>query len=142
MALDIAKFLVERSKLVGKISICWFGGEPLCNKDVIDIICDYLDKNDVDFSSSMVSNGYLIDTLSMRDVKYKWNLDRIQITLDGTKEIYEKIKNYKDNKENSFEKILSNIEKFLENGVKVTIRMNVGLYNGEDDKYYYITMYF
>lgn len=132
MALEIAKYLVKQSENAGKIHICWFGGEPLCNKEVIDIICDYLNEHNVEFNSSMITNGYLIDTLSLRDVKYKWCLTNVQVTLDGTKSIYEKIKNYKDNKNNSYEKVLNNIETFLENGVKVSIRMNVGLYNGDD----------
>lgn len=131
-ALDIAKFLEERSKIVGKLHICWFGGEPLCNKEVINLICDYLNEHDVKFYSSMISNGYLINTISLKDFKYRWHFDRVQITLDGTKEIYEKIKNYKDEKENSFERVLNNVESFLENGIQVSIRMNVGLYNGDD----------
>ena len=44
-----------------KVSLKWFGGEPLVNAKVIDQICTELCEQGVPFRSKMISNGYLFD---------------------------------------------------------------------------------
>ena len=131
IALDTAKYLVQNAKN-NQVRITWFGGEPLCNPKAMKIITDHLIKCNVNYRTSMISNGYLFDKFSMEEIKEQWKMNMVQITLDGTKEIYQQSKNYKNEDPNAYERVLNNIEYLLKNDITVTIRLNVSLNNGED----------
>ena len=77
-----------------KITINWYGGDPLYNKDVITFICRLLTEAGVDYESKMISNGYLFDDDVIAEAQSLWRLKRVQITLDGTEEVYNRIKAY------------------------------------------------
>lgn len=70
------------------VRLSWFGGEPLFNRKVIDIICRDLQVRNVDYHSTMMSNGYLFDGETVRRAASLWKLRRVQITLDGTENVY------------------------------------------------------
>lgn len=110
----------------------WFGGEPLFNEQVIDIICEGLCKEGIEFRSKMVSNGYLFDDAIVQKAVELWNLKRVQITLDGTEKIYNKIKAYIYRDTNPYEIVLNNVERLLNAGISVSIRLNMDLYNADD----------
>ena len=116
-----------------KVIIQWFGGEPLCNTKVIDIICDDLRKENVNFSTWMITNGYLFDDNIINKAKNSWNLKSVQITLDGTEEIYNNVKNYVyKNNISPFQKVLNSIELLLNADISVKIRLNMDKHNAED----------
>lgn len=138
---DVADYIIknykknndENSGSTGnKVNLSWFGGEPLFNKRVIDIITSKLKSNGVPYSSSMISNGYLFDEGTISTAKTKWNLRSVQITIDGTNDYYKRAKNYIYDDENPLETVLGNILNLSMNGIRVTIRVNVGYYNCED----------
>ena len=83
----------------------------------------------------MISNGYLMNEETAKKAKDFWNLSNIQITLDGTEKIYNKVKNYiyKDNP-NPFKTIIDNIHYLLNNNITVSVRMNCDKHNEEDLK--------
>ena len=114
------------------VSICWLGGEPLFNVDVIDIIADGLRREGINFSSRMISNGYLFDDVLVSRAQNSWNLKKIQITLDGTEKIYNKIKSYIYRNTNPFEIVMNNIDRLLYADIRVSIRLTMDLYNAED----------
>ena len=129
---DVAKYIINK-KNDGKIKIRWFGGEPLCNTKAIDIICSDLKKNNVDFTSTMVSNSYLFDEKLIKHAKEHWHLTMVQVTLDGTEDVYNKVKNYIYKDEISpFKRVLNNIKQLLEAGIIAKIRLNMDLHNSED----------
>ena len=130
MAKNIAKYIVSLGQK--KIHITWFGGEPLCNPSAIRIISKHLKDSGIQLMSSMITNGYLINEFTAEEMKSDWNIQSIQITIDGTKDIYQKVKNYKNNDDNAYERIFENVEYLLSNDIRVSIRMNIGLHNGED----------
>lgn len=115
-----------------KVNITWFGGEPLINTQAIDIISDGLSNKNVEFTSSMISNGYLFDNEMIEKAKTKWNLKRVQITIDGTEEIYNKSKSYVYKGINAFKTVMDNIENLLKADISVAIRVNIGLHNVDD----------
>lgn len=115
-----------------KVSIRWFGGEPLFNQTAIDTICESLRQNGVEFKSTMVSNGYLFDAETVAKAANDWNLHRVQITLDGTEQVYNKTKAFIYKEGNAYQKVLSNIDRLLATGVSVQIRLNMDLYNAEN----------
>lgn len=115
-----------------KVKISWFGGEPLMNPAVIDIICDSLAEAGIEFTSAMVSNGYLFDDVLAEKAENKWNLKRVQITLDGTEDVYNRIKAFVYSDTNPYQIVLSNIRRLLDRGIAVTVRLNLDLHNAED----------
>ena len=130
-AYDVAEFI--RNKCENNVHIRWFGGEPLYNDKVIDIISSELRKNAVAFHATMVTNGYLFDDEMVSRAVSLWNLKRVQITLDGTEQVYNRIKNYiyKDDP-SPFIRVLDNIERLLKADISVQIRLNMDLHNAED----------
>ena len=131
VANDLADYIIK--KYNGKsVKLRWFGGEPLYNEKVIDIIVNKLKENDINYSSSMISNAYLVDETKIEKYKKEWKLTNIQITLDGIVEEYNTIKNYIYNNDvNPFEKVVKNIESLINNEIAVSIRLNLSSLNKE-----------
>ncbi len=131
-AYDVAEYIVNKSK-GQKVSIQWFGGEPLYNEKVIDLISKKLNENNISFKSRMISNGYLFNDNNIKKAKELWNLKYVQVTLDGTEEIYNRIKAYiYKTGESPFKIVLNNIERLLENNIRVLIRLNMDEHNLSD----------
>ena len=112
-----------------KIKIRWFGGEPLVNVKVIDQICTELREQGVPFRSTMTSNGYLFDADMVQRAKDLWQLQQVQITLDGTELTYNRVKDYVYRGVNAFERVLQNIAMLTAAGIHVLIRLNVDKHN-------------
>ncbi len=115
-----------------KVSLSWFGGEPLYNKSVIDVICNGLRDEGVEFTSRVVSNGYLFDEETVKNAVAHWNLKSVQISLDGTEKVYNRAKAYIYREGSPYRVVLRNIGSLLDAGVRVNIRLNTDLYNAED----------
>ena len=111
------------------VHISWFGGEPLVNAKAIDQICTELSQQGVPFRSEMVSNGYLFDADKVQRARDLWQLRRVQITLDGTEQTYNRIKAYVHQGVNAFERVLTNISMLTAAGIRVIIRLNVDKHN-------------
>lgn len=142
-ATDVANFIISRYKSSEEIKqkkkqnvkITWFGGEPLYNTSAMDIITSKLNEEKIQYSSSIISNGSLITPEIISKFKSDWNITNIQITIDGTPEVYNKVKNYKDpklRKRNPFNVLIDNIKLLLNSNINVTVRLNVGTYNADD----------
>ena len=112
-----------------EVSLKWFGGEPLVNAKVIDQICTELREQGVPFRSIMTSNGYLFDADKVQRAKDLWQLRRVQITLDGTEQTYNRVKAYVHRGVNAFERVLQNIAMLTAAGIHVIIRLNVDKHN-------------
>lgn len=130
-ALEIAHYLAEQADKE-EIVLDWYGGEPLVNDSVIDIICESLKKDNINYSTMMISNGYLITPEIVKRATELWKLKRIQITIDGLNEKYSKIKNYKNGDKNAFFKVMENIRLLIHSDIHVEIRLNVDYYNIDD----------
>lgn len=115
-----------------KVRLCWFGGEPLYNKGVITRICTLLEEAGVPYKSTMVSNGFLFDAPTIAEAVSLWHLKQVQITLDGTEPVYNRVKHYLEPGESPFRRVLDNIRGLSEAGVNVRIRLNIDRYNAED----------
>jgi radical SAM protein with 4Fe4S-binding SPASM domain len=115
-----------------KVSISWFGGEPLFNMEAIETICDGLRQNGIEFKSTMVSNGYLFDAQTVQKAVEQWNLYRVQITLDGTERVYNKTKAFIYREGSPYQVVLNNMERLLDAEVSINVRLNMDLYNASD----------
>ena len=130
-AKDVVDYIVRKNGNK-PIKISWFGGEPLMNMQAIDTISNGLTRRGVDFKSIMTSNGfYLIPEISDK-AKKVWHADTIQITIDGTKEVYNRTKAYVNDCPDPFDRILNNIEAALDAGLTISARMNMDADNADD----------
>lgn len=116
-----------------RVRLGWFGGEPLYNREVIDLICRELTDRGVDYYSTMMSNGYLFDEETVGRVAGPWYLRQVQITLDGTEEVYNRCKAYIYREgESPYRVVMGNMERLLRAGIRVTVRLNMDKHNAED----------
>lgn len=89
------------------------------NKDVVN----YLVKKGIEkgYKFKAVTNGYEVEHYT--NLLGKDSIYKLQITIDGPKEIHNKRRiHYKGY--NTFDKIIKNIELALKRGVQINIRMN------------------
>lgn len=130
---DLADFILSHADPEKKVKLSWFGGEPLFNTEVMDVICEKLEKANQKYRSTIITNAYLFNSENIKKAKELWKLKHIQVSLDGTENKYNRIKNYiyKDDP-SPFLTVINNIKNLLENDFEVVIRLNLGLHNAED----------
>lgn len=133
-AARLVEYMTEHCNAEKFLHITWFGGEPTVGEKRIDQICEGLNKNGIGFSSFMYSNGYLFDDEMVKKAVDLWKLNKIQITLDGTEEVYNRVKAYKAVTGSPYQRVMENIRKLLDAGIYVLIRLNVDFHNAEDLK--------
>lgn len=132
----VAQYIIENYNINNdSIQLLWFGGEPLYNENIINIICSRIKSFKIKFTSSIITNGYLFNEKNLDKVVNEWHVNNMQITLDGVNEKYNKVKNYiyKDDP-NPFEKVINNIDELIKRHIYINIRMNVDNNNAEDIK--------
>ena len=115
-----------------KVLLHWFGGEPLYNKSVITLICTKLKSAGIDYSSEMTTNGYLFNDNRLAEAKELWKLKKVQITLDGTEQIYNRCKAYIYKDVNAYRQVINNIHKLKDAGINVCIRFNIDVHNADN----------
>ena len=137
MANKVADYIIDCMNEFPKDTearIRWFGGEPLYNMKVMDVICKKLVDNKVKFTSSIISNGYLFTEDIAKIAVNDWHMKSAQITLDGSNEVYKQTKNYIYDDEDPLETVLNNMESMIQEGFTISVRMNVDLFNCDDLK--------
>ncbi len=132
-AAQLVKYIKEKSG-GNKVSLNWFGGEPLLCINQIDKIVNGLKENNVEFTSAITTNGYLFSEKIIRHAKEEWKLFDVQITIDGTEEVYNTTKAYVNATGSPFLKVLENIGHLLNNGILVKLRVNLSMHNYNDAK--------
>lgn len=115
-----------------KVKLSWFGGEPLFNKPVISLICKRLKEAEVNYHSTMVTNGFLYDDNTIKEAKKRWNLGWVQITLDGTEEKYNRSKAFIYKGVNAYKRVINNIHKLQDANIEIQIRLNIDMHNAEN----------
>lgn len=104
----------------GVESICLFGGEPLLPKTRPAL--EHLFNKAPDKTYQIFTNGYyLIESL---DLLLSINISQVLITLDGSEESHNSRRVLANGKP-TFKKIMDGIEKCLESGINIRIRMNL-----------------
>ncbi|MCT4543940.1 MAG: SPASM domain-containing protein [Vallitalea sp.] len=122
--------------LTGKkrFSVAWYGGEPLLASSTIwklsEIFIAMSEKLSIDYDASMITNGSLL-TKETVDKLIKYKIPTIQVTIDGPKDIHNKMRPFSSkccNNPNSYDTILDNIN-YACNKLNVNIRINIGKNN-------------
>lgn len=120
-------FMVANSADVERLTVIFFGGEPLINFDVVKKTFDYCksieESSGKKFRFSMTTNGTILTDEIYNFIKD--NKISVMISMDGGKELQNKHRCYCDGK-GSFEDIVKNIERFKEaRGGHLTARSTV-----------------
>lgn len=112
-----------------RLSITWFGGEPLLSKSTLytmsQQLIDICQKENVDYDAKIITNGYLLDEDTiLKLLEYKVNF--AQITLDGLPETHNRKRKLKNNSgKPTFDQIIDNAILAKKHGIKVALRINV-----------------
>lgn len=130
----VARYIIDTTFEGQEVFLGWFGGEPLFNAKVIDIITTRVDSAKRKVRSSIITNGYLFDEKLCKKAVRDWKIRNVQITLDGTEDIYNSAKNFIYKDTNAFKVVIQNIHHMLNAGMHVSVRMNVDLHNVENLK--------
>ncbi len=89
----IISFVRAQANHLEELSITWYGGEPLLALPQLESISkqlwDLCDEFHINYSSSIITNGYLLDVNTANILKNN-HVDEIQITIDGPKPIHDK----------------------------------------------------
>lgn len=123
---------IKESSIVNEVHFIWFGGEPLLNVNFIDELSKGLREEGINYASYIITNGSLLNDNIINSKLSFWNVKDMQITLDGTKKVYESRKNYKNPREGEFYKVLNTIRAVAQKGIFVNIRLNIDTDNRID----------
>ena len=112
---------------IKRLSITWYGGEPLLQMDTIH----YLSKsfmqickdNKCEYKARIVTNGVLLDKETAKVLHEECNVNHAQITIDGMPEFHNKRRILVDGT-GSFDLIIKNIEE-CRSILNISIRMNI-----------------
>jgi len=127
-------FLKDNMKNRDRLSITWYGGEPLLMKSMIYDVSQYINQlsseNDFSYEASIVSNGYLLDRKTAKYLANECNVKTVQITLDGGPETHNLTRILR-NGGGTFDKIINNIKE-INDLLNIQIRVNVSKENVND----------
>ncbi len=126
---QVIRFITEQNDS-GRVSLGWFGGEPLLGEKTIDRICEGMREAGIEYTSRMTSNGSLITPEIIRKMTGDWKLGKIQISMDGAREDYIRRKNYYAGHD-YYSKVMEAVSAMSEAGIAVNIRCNVDEENWE-----------
>lgn len=125
-ASKVSDYIMDQIKKGDDLRLEWFGGEPLLNTEVIEMISDKVIKRceeiNANFSASIITNGSLVDKTICK-LFNDCRISRCQITLDGNKDVYNEAKNY-CNKKYNFDLVINNIKLLSNNDIHVSVRLN------------------
>ncbi len=135
----VADYILRSHDPSKKIYLRWFGGEPLVNIRAIDRISAILNKNNVDYFSTMSTNGLLCNSGVVEKAKTLWRMSKVRITLDGWGEEHDTRKRFVSTKD-GFSIIMRNIDYIVKSGMIMIVRLSVDRNN--HDSLMKLTEYF
>lgn len=123
----LTQIIIKENKSIKRFYLSWFGGEPLLQfKPVVlpllKTISTICAKNNIKFNSGFTTNGLLINQ-EMIDYFKIYNVDQLQITLDGIQPLHDTIRFISKNK-GSYTEIVQNIILLAKNDLQVIVRIN------------------
>ncbi|MBW8685996.1 radical SAM/SPASM domain-containing protein [Chitinophaga rhizophila] len=108
------------------LSIIWYGGEPLINKEAIRQLSAHFiplcEKYNIPYDASIITNGILLSKENWFFLKENKVKD-VQITIDGSKEVHDVYRPLKSANGKNYEKIMENLS-MMPLGINANIRIN------------------
>lgn len=124
----VKKLVEQRISSLSRLSISWFGGEPLYGfealEDLAPFFVEIAERHSVRYDSIMTTNGYLL-TPDVADKLLRWKINRFQITLDGPPECHDHTRPTRDG-DGTFERIFENLKSMSQrpDPFQIDIRVN------------------
>lgn len=113
------------------MAVDWFGGEPLLALNVIDRLSNSFlqlcETHGMPYSAQVITNGTVISERAV-DVMLRGGVDRLQITLDGPREVHDRRRPSKLRVVSSFDQIMEGLEKVVGRFL-IRLRINVDRHN-------------
>lgn len=111
---------------IKKITIEWFGGEPLLRKNVIREFSEFVlaicEQYKLEFHASIITNASLLD-INTWQLLEDCKVYNVQITIDGQKDTHNQVRFYGNGK-GSYDDIMDNLSNMPMGKFAVTIRIN------------------
>lgn len=131
---------INNQRHIDKISLTWYGGEPLLAAEAIFRIYNRIvTETDKEITRhEIISNTYLVDDRTI-EILRECRVDKIQVSLDGVKERHDKTRFLKHDKAPTFDVIERNIKKIATElpDIHISIRVNINKDNWTD----FVTLY-
>lgn len=125
---QIMKFIEKKTEEVQEMELNWFGGEPLLQyEDIVRILSrvnPMCERNNCACTSNIVTNGFLLNEKKIKNL-HKLHVKQMQITVDGNRETHDK-QRILINGQGTYDVILKNICMAIEEGIQITLRINIG----------------
>ncbi len=128
---QLLHFIGNRLEKGGKLSVTWYGGEPLLVPDTVVALSDEMKKladgkaAATDFS--LITNGYLLTRETAENLSAA-GINEIQVTLDGPPEIHDKRRKLRGGGA-TFDVILNNLKETVDLFETIRVRINLDLEN-------------
>ena len=124
---SIIQFVSSQSGHLKNLDVTWYGGEPLLAQDTIASLSEHFlticSEHNIQYSAFIISNGSLITDDVIAKMK-EYHIQGIQITIDGPQRIHDS-RRISKNGTSSFQTIITNINKLLDSGIDVVLRINI-----------------
>ncbi len=128
---DLLNFLKKHDK-VENLEVTWFGGEPLLEiKKIVKIsekLIDFCSKNKISYTASIITNGYLLNEKNVK-ILLKYNVNDIQVTLDGTKKMHDIRRIHVNPIKSSYDRIINFLKMNEAEFFHINIRINIDRLN-------------
>lgn len=126
---------INNQEHIDKISLTWYGGEPLLMIDAIERLYGRI-KTETEKKiayQEMISNAYLLNEHAIEIIK-AIGLNRIQISIDGVEERHNKTRFLKGTGKPTYKIIESNIENLAKAmpDLRISLRINIDKDNPDD----------
>lgn len=124
--------LVRNSVGSQRIFVTWFGGEPLLGFNIIKSLTGKLKGIGKPYEAGMITNGYLLTDEVIKSLE-PLCIRRLQITLDGRREIHDSRRHLADGGP-TYDVIIKNIERCrnLDPKLRIAVRVNIDKTNKDD----------
>lgn len=128
---------VSSNKNLKRLSVVWYGGEPLLNFDSIVRLTEKFKQLNIEYTAKIVSNGYLL-TKEKADKMKDLAIRNIQITFDGSENIHNQRRALLGGQP-TYRTIMNNLKYLLDVNEKITIdiRTNIDRRNKDDYNFFY-----
>jgi len=127
--LGIRNLVEKRLKYLDRLSVSWFGGEPLYGWEAIEELAPFFhevaERNEISYQGHMTTNGYLL-TPDVAEKLLSWRVISYQITLDGAQEDHDRSRPGRDGS-GTFAQIYENLLSIAKRPepFDITVRVNV-----------------
>lgn len=120
---------IEETRWEDKITLIWFGGEPLAGSRIISRICSGLMEKGIPFRSKIITNATMMTPELLEEAVTLWRLESAQVSVDGERKDYEARKQYVHPETHHYDAMMDAVGRMLDKGIKVRLRCN---YDGEN----------